>query len=543
MERTIIYDLHSRTFSKPYSLDNVSSIVELNLDYSDTITLDIECHHFSTTEKENLDYIMDFSHEYNFKINRLVYVDYNLKDCPYTTIEKDILSMQEYGILVLVKIDGFYYVEPRSYLSSIRSIKDVASSINTYLYKGKPLTTFEKYILAFYYTANRVYNMSPDFGNNAMRHYVGVETSDYVICSGFSSLLAKVCDETFDHNDLICFRQGSDVLNKSGTLLGGHANNLVLIRDDKYKLHGVYHTDSCWCSPKTIESNPKDSKVHLNYCLMPLGTLITNNRYSFLFQDSLFLYEYIGAKCSPFASPTSLINKDTIENFVLEYFGYKSTKTIGTMHPRDTFYTHQRECIESVYNIAISRLKDALGDVDLVEALSTTTPAMLSMGIFAENNKTIDKFLNQIVKLINNKKFDAKYIIDTLHSSLIPKILDMVQSIDSSISQVTSFSDLIKDIIALSYHAPKDSPIGKTYDQYIMSLRDTEIHSFLKKNKSIIAPKTLPTKIFASPLEILASFIGIDDRDIPTFVAKKLQELETLQLQEFTGIFDKLPSK
>lgn len=543
MERTIIYDLHSRTFSKPYSLDKVSSIVDLNLGYDDTITLDIECHHFSTTEKENLDYIIDFSHEYNFKINRLVYVDSNLKDCPYTTIEKDILSMQEYGISVLVKIDGFYYVEPRSYLSSIRSIKDVASSINTYLYKGKPLTTFEKYILAFYYTANRVYNMSPDFGNNAMRHYVGVETSDYVICSGFSSLLAKVCDETFDYDDLICFRQGSDVLNKSGTLLGGHANNLVLIRDDKYKLHGVYHTDSCWCSPKTIESNPKDSKVHLNYCLMPLGTLITNNRYSFLFQDSLFLYEYIGAKCSPFASPTSLINKDTIENFVLEYFGYKSTKIICTMHPRDTFYTHQRECIESVYNIAISRLKDSLEGVDLVEALSTTTPAMLSMGIFAENNKTIDKFLNQIVKLINNKKFDAKHIIYTLHSSLIPKILDMVQSIDSSISQVTSFSDLIKDIIALSYHAPKDSPIGKTYDQYIMSLRDIEIHSFLKKNKSIIAPKTLPTKIFSKPLEILASFIGIDDRDIPTFVANKLQELETLQLQEFTGIFDKLPSK
>lgn len=64
-------------------------------------------------------------------------------------------------------------------------IEDFVGQLDEITLDGEPLSVAEKFVCVYQFAANRVYNESENFMDENMRNWVGVLTTDEVICSGF----------------------------------------------------------------------------------------------------------------------------------------------------------------------------------------------------------------------------------------------------------------------------------------------------------------------------------------------------------------------
>lgn len=168
-------------------------------------------------------------------------------------------------------------------------IEDFVGQLDEITLDGEPLSVAEKFVCVYQFAANRVYNESENFMDENMRNWVGVLTTDEVICSGFSSLLSMLCDRVFDKEELRCFEQGSKCFNhETKELVGGHANNIVYLNDPKYGINGVFHCDSCWDS---IKNNDFNTMPSVNFCLLPLDKISRAMKYDIQFDNRFFVYD------------------------------------------------------------------------------------------------------------------------------------------------------------------------------------------------------------------------------------------------------------
>ena len=182
--------------------------------------------------------------------------------------------------------------EINKFLIAQQEVENLANQINnlTIDENGQrvPLSTFEKFVVVYNYAANRVYNMDKEnyFENNDMRTWIGLLTGDYAICSGYSSLLKCLCDRVFDKKELKCIKQSCSINDKENNNLGVHANNIILINDEKYNINGCYYADSCWDCPKP----EKNKDVSYDFCAIPLQQIFENNKYNVGIHDTKNLY-------------------------------------------------------------------------------------------------------------------------------------------------------------------------------------------------------------------------------------------------------------
>lgn len=530
----VIFNLNSKQFHKPLFEEQYNKIEDLKID-KDKVFIEIEFESLTSKNIETLkEYLIYFKQE-QYKVEKIVFVDNVYKKHSLAQLNEMFDKIESFNLDFKIKIDDIYYVSKTDYIQALTLIKNFAKQVNNLIYKNEQLSTFEKYILAFHFVANRVYHMDT-FINNQMRNWVGVLTSKNVICSGYASLLTKICSEMFKKDELICFHQSSNVFDRNNTLLGGHANNLVFINDSKYDLCGVYHSDSCWCSPREKVLQQEDDQVKFNYCLIPLSELLVSTKYNFQFHSSNFIYEYLKAN---FQANNILLDhkKALIEQYLLEKYGFKSVNQLIKEISKSKFEVLKSQKKKDIEDNIINKFCNFATSLKYkpLEILEMKVPRILALEIFSEKDKNVEKFLNNLSSFVQGNDFDLEFIISMVKGDTLKDICKKVEE-PEDLQMTCSFKELLLDVI---YFTAKQSDLIKQgYEDYIKSLREKELQKFLKEHEKIINPDKINILKFKEPFEILAEHLNIKSSNIKSFVDRKLQETKELANKDFAGIFE-----
>jgi len=166
----------------------------------------------------------------------------------------------------------------RDTLNANRKLDEIANKIRNSKYNNEPLSTFEKFMLIYEYVTDFSYNKGNYVFNVFSCHWVPVMEGDKIVCSGYASLLQALCERVFDNYEMKVFCNHMK-LNKKNTneSLGGHANNIVFIKDEKYNIKGMFYVDACWDS-----ENENHRKTH-SYCCIPITDIMKDKDCGFKF--------------------------------------------------------------------------------------------------------------------------------------------------------------------------------------------------------------------------------------------------------------------
>lgn len=142
-------------------------------------------------------------------------------------------------------------------LSAQAQIEEIVDKINST--KASPL---EKYMMAYNYVTSKVYKENKKNPAKS-RDLTAIFNGDDIVCVGYAKLMNRICKGI----GVKSYAQASSVYNDKEQYLGGHQNNIVYLKDDKYGIDGYYYSDACWDSVK----KPDQFKRAINHCLIPLG--------------------------------------------------------------------------------------------------------------------------------------------------------------------------------------------------------------------------------------------------------------------------------
>jgi len=187
---------------------------------------------------------------------------------------------KNYSIQLLIKSkeeilsNGF-----RSVINANRKIDEIANKINNTTYKGGPLSPFEKFMLVYEEVTNHIYKSDGRFMQYSSNHWVPVLNGDKIVCTGYASLLKAICERVFSSDEIKVFENHMKVYKKnSDIILGGHANNVVFIKDEKYKINGMFYVDACW------DSKRENIDKTYAYCCIPIIDIMKEKKHSFSFE-------------------------------------------------------------------------------------------------------------------------------------------------------------------------------------------------------------------------------------------------------------------
>lgn len=129
-------------------------------------------------------------------------------------------------------------------------IDDFVKNIANARIGGKRLSPLEKYICAYMFVSNFVYNEEDIETEKAStsRNLVPILNGNKIVCVGYAKMLKEICIRL----DIPCVCQ---------VLFGGesgHENNLVKLKDAKYNLDSIFYSDACWDSKTSYCSSSFD---------------------------------------------------------------------------------------------------------------------------------------------------------------------------------------------------------------------------------------------------------------------------------------------
>ena len=210
---------------------------------------------FSRESLSNDTYISDFndtiSHlcDSGLKPSDIVFAYYN-------NYSKKTFSKKELGNLkkldmcaksLGVTAGVFDYKDVFDYQSVANADKIIKEQANAI--KKNNYSPLEKLLHSYLIVSNREYEDENKRTDNLSisRSVYGVLNGDKIVCAGFSEYIKALVNEIDDPN-LTVFANNISVQNyKKGKIDNGpHQNNIVYIKDDKYKIDGFYYLDATW---------------------------------------------------------------------------------------------------------------------------------------------------------------------------------------------------------------------------------------------------------------------------------------------------------
>lgn len=286
------------------NLDEIKEQVDRTIEFYDdpmaaSITLSYEESDIPFNEQllqkyyEKLDELYP-DHHFDISIHYKMRNDYILdsEDCKKLEQVDEYLRNNKNSELIVSPTNGFLFGHGfRTTLSANRKLDGIAEKIKKATNDGEPLSTYEKFMMAYEYVTNYAYNEGGDVMHNETSHWIPVLEGDKIVCAGYASLLRALCERIFDPNEVKVFEQGLEVYDKeTGELRGEHANNLVYIKDEKYGIKGMFYADACW---DCIDDNNRKYKPQA-YCCIPLKDVLHNKVCTFNFDPgfaSLYLHK------------------------------------------------------------------------------------------------------------------------------------------------------------------------------------------------------------------------------------------------------------
>lgn len=147
-------------------------------------------------------------------------------------------------------IGVFDYEDVYSY-NQVKKANDEIKRVANFMKKSK-FTPLEALLYAYTYVKDRIYiKEGHDDSTSKSRSVYGILNSEKIVCVGFSELLKAIMKEYGDENvkafanDVGCY----DRKDKEDPY-ELHQNNIVYLKDDKYKINGFYYLDPTWDNKK-----------------------------------------------------------------------------------------------------------------------------------------------------------------------------------------------------------------------------------------------------------------------------------------------------
>ena len=176
---------------------------------------------------------------------------------------------KEIGVTVGV-FDYESFFDYHEVYNADKKIKEISNDIRKNNYS--PL---EKLMHAYFITQDRLYKNEKKYVDRPgqSRSVYGVLNGDKVVCAGYSELLKSIVQEVDDENvkvfpNLVGYARPKKKGEKQE--YDFHQNNIVYIKDDKYKIDGYYYLDPTWDTRieqdyESIDKNNENDQESSNY--------------------------------------------------------------------------------------------------------------------------------------------------------------------------------------------------------------------------------------------------------------------------------------
>lgn len=189
--------------------------------------------------------------QYSIKPSDIVY-SFDNDFCKKTLSKKELENLKkldEIAKKIGVQVGIYDYKDVFSYKQVANADKKIKEDANKI--KAKNFSPIEKLLNAYLNVSKLTYKSEDEQNESASqsRSVYGILNSDKIVCAGFSELLKATVKEFGDPNlKIFANYVGTKYYNNAKLELGAHANNIVYIKDDKYKIDGFYYLDSTWDS-------------------------------------------------------------------------------------------------------------------------------------------------------------------------------------------------------------------------------------------------------------------------------------------------------
>jgi len=157
-----------------------------------------------------------------------------------------------------------------------QTVFDIAKNLND----DKNLSKFEKFLSVYDYVISKTYKSD---NNEHDKNFLGVMTTDNIVCGGYAKLLTKLCS----YLDIECEEiMGEDATDREHYLKDRHALCYVKFKDEKYKIDGAFLSDPTWDS-----SNLRKGEYNYEYALFPIQSVLDKSS-----GHSVYFYEGYGGR-------------------------------------------------------------------------------------------------------------------------------------------------------------------------------------------------------------------------------------------------------
>lgn len=409
------------------------------------------------------------------------------------------------------------------------TIKNATTNING---KEEALSTFEKFMIAYEFVTDFVYKESEE-DRSKSRYWVPIMEGDCIVCVGYSSLLTNLCDRIFSQDELKVLSQSSSVYNtENGNMefLGGHKNNLVFIKDEKYNINGGYYVDACWDSKK---GNVKSS----SYCCIPLNDVLHIKDTSLLFNDDSLLHHYLCQNVDYIdqCEKKEKINKENtfeqeINSFllsenndnarfydevicnVIKHGGPYSVNTIDDEEER-ILSNHKKKVKEEIIE-KYGNIFDQFKDLE-IPMLSQNIIEYAKIGpyldILEEENPSEEKVIESI-----------NFLSQAFNSDWIQNV--MVPRCKSIGFKVSGLGDFVSEWIAGTKYSNNKKVLLEKKEKHYLYANKKNADNFLKVCDELQNVEPIPLEAYITSYKIIGEKLGYKDEKLQQFVDNRLSQ-------------------
>ena len=408
--------------------------------------------------------------------------------------------------------------------------------------KQVPLSVAEKFMCVYRFASDRIYKEHENFGDENMRNWVGLLSTEYAICSGFASLLKCLCDRVFSPDELKCFEQGSNVFSKqTDQLLGGHANNLIIIKDPKYNIDGVYYCDSCWDCKKSEYGD-----TNFAFFMLPVSKIFNHTKRDMDFEDALFIYRPYENSSRKLVDPDSVFfmgREHEFNEFLYKRLGYKNRKEIYDKLGGDKLIAQKEKEINQYNENLKKQISETfekvcsqhnLEDVFKIEVLRyypqsvyEKFPELVKIQEFFDNIKLQDLEKPEFIENVRALKAFIDEHQD-VHQRVVSKSKEVGLKLTSEFGEYIQYVAYVNGSQYFSEFNEKCNLETKTKKAY-----KAQNKKILAKHGDFLCPKQIPSELFFNGLKAIAKIEGVSQEQVPEFIKRQVEYLESANQELF----------
>lgn len=481
--------------------------------------------------------------KFNFKISYVLNQDFivDTKDCKtLEQVDNYLRDTKDTELMIAGKDNSFHLYGFRKTLNANRKLDSVAEKIKNAKNNGEPLSPFEKFMVAYEYVTNYAYNEAGDVLHKETSHWIPVLEGDKIVCAGYASLLEALCDRIFSPNEVKVFNQGLRVFDRNTKeFLGGHGNNTVFIKDDKYGIDGLFYSDSCWDSINDSRKGKPQA-----YCCIPLKDLLQSKKNLFIFDDNFsmlylnkykeytdFKETYENSEIDDFDDIARMGKKDYADIVEKYFMGYKKNgkeqnyfkEHLGDIILYDTFKQmseEDKETLRKMEEVYPQRIKEKYKEI-LSKYKGLEIPSYL--------HEDVKKYchVDEFFKLLDSENVSEKDILENIEKVAKAfqeeKVRDYVRRWKEMGYETSSFDSFVISTTSHAICHKKTNEFIHKYKKFIENSKKKNADITRNKLDEKAESTVVPIEAFINSYKIIGAQQGLRGEELNEYVKNRIQ--------------------